>query len=82
VYSTKTGFGYLVVFYNATGSYAGASAMAAIVIIVIIFCSTTMLATTSRQLFAFARDRGMPGSSWLAHVMPLKQTLVQEKPLT
>ncbi|KAK5171856.1 uncharacterized protein LTR77_003492 [Saxophila tyrrhenica] len=69
-YSTPTGFGYIQVFFNVTGSHAGASAMCAVVIIVIIFCSTTMMATTSRQLFAFARDRGMPFSSWLAHVNP------------
>lgn len=42
--------------------------MASVVIIVIIFTSTTILATTSRQLFAFSRDKGFPFSRLLAHV--------------
>lgn len=65
--STETRFAYLQVFYNAAGRQ-GANAMASVVIIVIIFCSTTMLATTSRQLFAFSRDKGFPFSRFLAHV--------------
>lgn len=36
------------------------------------FCSLlTFVATTSRQLYAFARDKGMPFHGWFAFVHPL-----------
>lgn len=34
----------------------------------LILCSVTLVATASRQLFAFARDEGVPFSAWLARV--------------
>lgn len=59
---------YLYVFYNATGSVAGASIMGALVITMAIFCNLSITATSSRQLFAFARDQGIPFSQTFAYV--------------
>jgi choline transport protein len=61
---------YIQVFYNATGSKGATTAMASVVILMVGFGNLTMIATASRQLFAFARDDGVPFSGWFAHVMP------------
>jgi choline transport protein len=62
---------YLYVFYNCTGSIAGASVMGALVISMAIFCNLSITATSSRQLFAFARDKGVPFHSTFAYVSTL-----------
>jgi choline transport protein len=55
-------------FLIATNSNAGTSVMTAILIILTVCGCITNVATASRQMFAFARDRGLPFSSFLAHV--------------
>lgn len=59
---------YLYVFYNSTQSVAGATAMGVLVIFMAIFCNLSITATSSRQLFAFARDQGVPFSSTFSYV--------------
>ena len=54
------GFPFMQVFYEATGSLPGASAMISIVIIMDIAAAIAFLATSSRIVFAFGRDRGLP----------------------
>ena len=66
--TTPLGQPWIQVLLNATGSTAGTSVMTAIVCLLLLFCSTNNLTTTSRQLFAFARDKGLPFSNFLAHV--------------
>ncbi|KAI6834194.1 hypothetical protein KC332_g6070 [Hortaea werneckii] len=61
----RTGEPFVQVFYNATGSKAASSVMVAIVIILLISCCFSEVATASRQLWSFARDKGLPASSWL-----------------
>lgn len=61
---------YLYVFYNSTESVAGASAMGALIITMAIFCNLSITATSSRQLFAFARDQGVPFSETFAYIPP------------
>jgi choline transport protein len=68
VINTPTGQPYIQVFFNATQSYIGATVLSALVIFMAIFCNLSIVATASRQLFAFARDQGVPFASWLAHV--------------
>jgi choline transport protein len=70
VISSPTGQPYIAVFYNVTQSYAGASILSALVIVMAMFCNLSITATASRQLFAFARDQGMPFSKWFAYVLP------------
>lgn len=65
---TETGFPFIQVFLNATNSVGGATGMT-VIIMVLQFCAAiSNVATTSRQLYAFARDNGLPFSSFLAHV--------------
>ncbi|KAI7204568.1 amino acid transporter-like protein [Hortaea werneckii] len=68
VLQTRTGEPFVQIFYNATGSKAASSVMVAIVIILLISCCFSEVATASRQLWSFARDKGLPASSWLEQV--------------
>jgi choline transport protein len=61
---------YIQVFLNSTGSVGATTAMTSLIIIMIGFGNLTMIATASRQLFAFARDDAVPFSKWFAHVRP------------
>lgn len=66
--NTPTGYDFIEVFYATTKSYAGTSVMTAILIVLVISASFGFLASSSRQTWAFARDRGLPFSDFLAHV--------------
>lgn len=68
ILATQTLEPFIQVFYNATGSYTGTNIMTAVVIVLLTSCCISEVATSSRQLWSFARDRGLPGSSWLAIV--------------
>lgn len=58
---------YLNLFSN-TGS-TGVALFLAVVLLVLIFSgNVTAVATTSREVWAFARDKGFPFSAWIAHV--------------
>ncbi|KAL8807170.1 MAG: hypothetical protein Q9182_000852 [Xanthomendoza sp. 2 TL-2023] len=54
------GFPFMQIFHDATGSVRGASAMICIIIIMDICAAIAFLATSSRIVFAFGRDRGLP----------------------
>lgn len=68
VISTPTGYPYQQIFYNATRSRGGATAMSCIIILAAVANGMTNMATASRQLFAFARDEGVPFHRWFATV--------------
>lgn len=59
---------FVQVFLNATENKAGASIMTTIVIVLTVCGCISNVATASRQMFAFARDQGLPFSEFLAHV--------------
>ncbi|ORY07771.1 amino acid transporter [Clohesyomyces aquaticus] len=61
---------YIYVFYNCTQSLAGATVMGSLVVMMAIFCNLSITATSSRQLFAFARDQGIPFHNTFAYVHP------------
>jgi amino acid transporter len=65
--SDETGFPFLYVFRNAV-STAGVNGLTSIILIPVIFSNIFFNASTSRQTFAFARDRGLPFADWIAHV--------------
>lgn len=54
------GFPFMQIFYTATNTLPGASAMISIVIIMDICAAIAFLATSSRIVFAFGRDKGLP----------------------
>ena len=66
--TTPTGYDFIEVFFNATQSNAGTSVMTAILIVLVTFATFGFLATSSRQAWAFARDRGLPFSEILSRV--------------
>lgn len=61
----KYSYAYIDVFYNATRNKAGATVMACLIILMCLCSTISNVATASRQMFAFARDRGMPFSNFL-----------------
>ena len=71
ILATPTGFPFIQVFYNVTNSHVGTIVMTCIIVIVLLFATITKVATASRQLFAFARDRGLPFSTYLSTVRVL-----------
>ncbi|ORY16633.1 amino acid/polyamine transporter I [Clohesyomyces aquaticus] len=66
--ATPTGYPFIEIFRNATQSKASATAMTSILIALIIFATFGYLASASRQLWAFARDQGLPFSNVIAQV--------------
>ncbi|PYI03375.1 amino acid permease [Aspergillus sclerotiicarbonarius CBS 121057] len=58
------------IFYNTTNSYAATNTMTAILVITLTASTITEVATASRQLWSFARDQGLPFSSFFAYVTP------------
>jgi len=68
VISTPTGYPFIQVFYDATGHKGSATAMSLILVLSAITNAMTNMATSSRQLFAFARDKGFPAHQWFATV--------------
>lgn len=65
---TATGMPFLQILFNVTGSLAAVDILAAVVIITLTASVIAVVATASRQIWAFARDNGVPFSSVLAHV--------------
>ncbi|CAI7611555.1 unnamed protein product [Penicillium glandicola] len=58
---TPTGYPFIEIFYQATGSIAGTAVMTSIITILTISATVGSLASSSRVLWAFSRDRGLPG---------------------
>lgn len=67
---SPTGYDFIYVFQQATNSKAGTTIMVALLTLLVTCAAIGFLATASRQTFAFARDRGIPGSRWLSKVNP------------
>ena len=55
------GYPFMDIFLTATRSLGGATTMIAIVIVVCAFANVAFVATASRLIWSFARDRGFPG---------------------
>lgn len=64
---SPTGYPFMYVFQAAAGS-RGATVMTCTIITLGTFGSWALLATASRQIWAFARDNGLPGSGHLSRV--------------
>ena len=68
ILNTKTGYPFIQVFFNATKSHAATNVMVAVVIIVFTSAVISEMATSSRQMWSFARDGGFPFSPFIAKV--------------
>jgi amino acid transporter len=59
---------WIAVVYAATRSRTATIIFTALLIVLFFFCTINCITTTSRQLWAFSRDGGLPCSEWLAKV--------------
>lgn len=71
ILATPTGVPVIQVFLNTTGSTAGANGLTAMLLVIGIFACVAVMATNSRQLFAFSRDNGVPFSKFFSKVSRL-----------
>lgn len=65
---SPTGYPFIEIFYQATNSAGGATAMVCVILALVSFATISLIATASRMTWAFARDNGLPGSNWLSRV--------------
>lgn len=70
--NSPTGYAFMAVFVQATGSLGGATVMACIITVLQLFANVGVLASCSRMTWSFARDRGLPGYRTLAKVRRCK----------
>ena len=68
--TTPTKYPFIQLFFNTTKSYAATNAMTSMIIIVFTSAVISEIATSSRQLWSFARDGGFPFSPFIAKVRP------------
>ena len=61
VLHTATGYPFLAIFQQGVASTGGALATVAIEATIAIFATISWIASASRMLWSFARDRGVPG---------------------
>ena len=65
---TPTGYPYMEIFVQATNSISGSTGMASILIVLAFATTVGFVATSSRMIWSFARDRGLPFSNLLSKV--------------
>jgi choline transport protein len=70
VLGTPTGYPYIEIMNQATRSRAGATAIIALTLTITLAATFGTLASVSRLTWAFARDDGLPFSSYFKHVDP------------
>ena len=75
ILNTPTKYPFIQLFYNVTNSYVGTDIMVAIIVIALVFAVIAEIATASRQIWSFARDKGLPFSSFLSKVRTLSREL-------
>ncbi len=71
------GFPYMDIFYQSTGSKAGTTGMIVIILVMTVCGTIASLATASRLIWAFARDRGLP---FWRHVSKVSPSLLPYSP--
>lgn len=70
IVDTDTGVPILELFYQAVSNKAGAIALESLILLTGLGCLTASHTWQARLCWSFARDRGLPGSRYLAHVDP------------
>ena len=68
VLNSPTGVPIIQVLYNSTGSMAGTTVLTVVLILLSLVGTITCVAASSRQVWAFARDKGFPFSGFIAFV--------------
>lgn len=70
---------YISIFQQAIGSDIGATLMTTLFVLLNFFAALSVVAAGSRQIFSFARDKGMPFSGWFRQVSDVFQGLPQAR---
>ncbi|KAK1144230.1 hypothetical protein N8T08_005643 [Aspergillus melleus] len=68
ILASPTGYPFIQIIQNMTRSYAATNTMTFALILTLIASTITEVATASRQLWSFARDGGVPFSSFFSYV--------------
>ncbi|KAF1928278.1 amino acid transporter [Didymella exigua CBS 183.55] len=68
--ATPTGFPFMQIFLDATQSAAGATVMSLIITLIAAAATVAGVTSTSRTVWAFARDKAVPFDRYFAHVNP------------
>ena len=68
--TTSTGVPLIAIFYEATGSVGGAIGLTTLVTIIALVSLCFLMAQSSRVVFSFARDHGLPFSDTISKVHP------------
>jgi len=65
-----TGQPWVAVMQNITGSKPAVIVLIIVMIVLYFFCAVNQVTTSSRQVYAFARDKGLPCHAFLSRVQP------------
>src|ERR1700761_836168 len=68
--TTPTGVPLIAIFYEATGSIGGAIGLTTLVTVIALVSLCFLMAQSSRVVFSFARDHGLPFSGTISKVHP------------
>lgn len=68
--TTSTGVPLIAIFYEATGSVGGAIGLTTLITIIALVSLAFLMAQSSRVVFSFARDHGLPFSGTISKVHP------------
>ena len=66
--ATPTGYPFIAIFTQTTGSKAGATVMSSVIAVLVFSAIIAALASSSRMIWSFSRDRGLPGWRYLSKV--------------
>ncbi|KAL9085183.1 MAG: hypothetical protein Q9165_007714 [Trypethelium subeluteriae] len=80
--SSTTGVPLIQIFYDSTGSVPAACVLVSLIVIVDVVCGNMLLAEGSRSIYAFARDDGLPFSTFFSKVNPKLQIPINAMTLT
>jgi amino acid transporter len=75
--TTPTGFPFMQIFLNATKSHAAATVLSVVITLIAVAATAAGITSTSRTLWAFARDKAVPFHGFFAHVNPKSQIPVR-----
>ncbi|KAI0150165.1 putative GABA permease [Xylariaceae sp. FL1272] len=68
VVSTSTGSPVIQILYNSTESKAGTCILATLITTICLFAANSLMAETSRSIYAFSRDHGLPFSKTFSKI--------------
>ncbi|KAH7130341.1 amino acid transporter-like protein [Dendryphion nanum] len=68
--NTPTGFPFIEILTQGTSSVTGGTVLSALIVTMFAHATMNVVASTSRQLWAFSRDNAVPFASVISHIHP------------